>query len=398
MNKRGWSDKQIEDCLRFLPKVTDDRDPRDIYQNMSRKIKQKRKKAMIMPGFAAVAAALLIFLLISPEAFKEKPGKQVALEEKQDPDTSATANLSDQSGIAAKKGPAGNADENQTFGILSMDQSKASATALYEDEVAENQAPVTVWVPSKDVNYLVPVTVTVPKDNGQNWLDHLNFALASLKEAEWGLNDYYPLNAKLALEGEETLVVDVPAGHQFGLGTNTEAFLMDSLNENITSNSTVTKIKFMTDGHPGIELQHMGPKTLVPVERKENRAYFFVRTEGREQPYLVPSREQYRDVSKALDVMKTGSGDGVYLASIPSSLEIKEIAADGDRLSLTLADNVALENSPENQQSFEAILMAAKEFGFKEVKVENAPIAQLGPFILAEENRVPIGPNKMHIQ
>ncbi|WP_059170992.1 hypothetical protein [Bacillus sp. FJAT-27445] len=397
MNKRGWSDKQVEDCIRYLPKVTDDRDPGDIYKNVSMKIKKKRRTALVMPGFAAVAAAFLLFLLISPNAFNEKPGSQVALEKKQETEIAGTASEGDQMGIASKKGPATNNDINQTMGIA-LDESKETALALYEEEVAEDEAPVTVWVPDKGVNYLVPVSVTVPKESGKSWLDHFNTAMASLKETEWGLYDYYPFNANFSLEGEDTLVVDVPAGHQFGISTTTERLLMDSLNENLASNSSVTKIKFMTDGNPGISLSHMGDIRTETVDRKKNRAYFLVRQDGREQPYLVPSPEQYPDVSKALDVMKTGSEDGLFLASIPPSLEIREVSPNGETLFLKLADDVELENSPENRQSLEAILMAAKEFGFKGVKIENAPIEQLGPFNLAVENKVPIGPNKMLIQ
>lgn len=398
MNKRGWSDKQVEDCIRYLPKVTDDRDPRDIYQNVSMKIKQKRRKAVIMPGFAAVAAALVLFLLISPEVFDKNPGKEIALEEKRDPDTARTAGNNDQAGIAAKIGPTDNSGDKQPAGILSMDESKESASALYEEEVAGDQAAVTVWVPSKDVNYLVPISVTVPNEKGTNWLDHFKTAMVSLKETEWGLSDYYPLNAEFSLNGEDTLVVDVPAGHQFGMSTLTEGFLMDSLNDNLASNSTVTKLEFRTDGKPGISLSHMGDITTRPVNRQKNRAYFFASQEAPGLPYLVPSREQYPDIAKALDVMKTSSEDGVFLASIPTAMDIKDVAQHGDILSLTLADKAVLENNPENQQSFEAILMAAKEFGFKEVKIENAPIPQLGPFNLAAGNKVPIGPNKMNIQ
>ncbi|WP_053366994.1 hypothetical protein [Bacillus sp. FJAT-27245] len=398
MNKRGWSDKQVEDCIRFLPKVTDNRDPRDIFQNVSMKIKQKRRKAVVMPGFAAAAAALVLFLLLSPGVFNKDPGKEVALEGKRAPDSAEIAVNKDQAGIASKKGPEAGAGENQGIGILSTVQSKESAISLYEEEVAEDEAAVTVWVPDKGVNYLVPVSVTVPKEKGENWLDRFETAVNSLKETEWGLNDYYPLDAEFSLEGEDTLVVDVPTGHQFGMSTLTEYLLMESLDENLSSNSTVTNIKFRTDGKPGISLSHKGDISDEPVDRKKNRAYFFVRQEGRGQPYLVPSLEQYPDVAKALDVMKTGSENGVFLASIPPALDIKEAVPHGETLALTLANHVELENSPDNQHSFEAILMAAKEFGFKQVKIENAPIPQLGPFNLASENKVPIGPNKMHIQ
>ena len=62
MKKSEWSDKQLEELLRQMPKIQDHRNPRDIYQNLS--IKKRKRPAWLVPGFATAAALLLIFLLV----------------------------------------------------------------------------------------------------------------------------------------------------------------------------------------------------------------------------------------------------------------------------------------------------------------------------------------------
>ena len=62
MKKSEWSDKQLEELLRQMPKIKDHRNPRDIYQNLS--LKRRKKPAWILPAIASAAAVLLIVILI----------------------------------------------------------------------------------------------------------------------------------------------------------------------------------------------------------------------------------------------------------------------------------------------------------------------------------------------
>jgi hypothetical protein len=43
LKKSEWSDKQLEDQLRQLPRVIDNRNPRDIYQNVLYKLEIKKE-------------------------------------------------------------------------------------------------------------------------------------------------------------------------------------------------------------------------------------------------------------------------------------------------------------------------------------------------------------------
>ncbi|MED3563213.1 hypothetical protein P4447_12285, partial [Bacillus xiapuensis] len=62
MKKSEWSDKQLEDLLRQMPKIKDHRDPRDIYQNLS--LKKQKRPVWVIPVIASAAALLLIVILI----------------------------------------------------------------------------------------------------------------------------------------------------------------------------------------------------------------------------------------------------------------------------------------------------------------------------------------------
>ncbi len=54
MKRSEWSDNELEELLRQMPKVKDHRDPRDIYQNIS--LKKRKTKSWLLPGMAAAAA------------------------------------------------------------------------------------------------------------------------------------------------------------------------------------------------------------------------------------------------------------------------------------------------------------------------------------------------------
>ena len=59
-----------------------------------------------------------------------------------------------------------------------------------------------------------------------------------LKEEEWGLTDYYPLNATFKWDSNtNTVTVDVPTDHKYGQGSTAETIFINSLNNNIASNS-----------------------------------------------------------------------------------------------------------------------------------------------------------------
>ncbi|CEG27695.1 hypothetical protein [Bacillus sp. B-jedd] len=161
MKRRGLSDKEVEDYIKVLPKVRDDRNPREIYQNVSLRLKKKRKRTWVAPAFAAAAAVALVMMLVSSGIFESKPEKEIAFDQAQNARSSGTAS---QSADAPDKNKSDNAEKDKEsqlkVALYDEDDDAAienAATSLYAEEVGDGE-PVTIWLPEQNVNYMIPFT------------------------------------------------------------------------------------------------------------------------------------------------------------------------------------------------------------------------------------------------
>ncbi|MFJ5757850.1 hypothetical protein ACIQAA_01620 [Neobacillus sp. NPDC093182] len=389
MKKSEWSDKQLEELLRQMPKIQDHRNPRDIYQNLS--IKKRKRPAWLIPGFAAAAALLLFFLLVP----KMLNGTQNSFDSAKQEESSSEAKISqsdDHSSLLMKKEDRISGSEPE-MGITEINKN-----ALYDDEVDDGTV-ITYWIPDSQAQNVVPISIVVTPDNNKNWLTIFTESMELLNEEEWGLSDYYPVNAKFELDDtKNTVIVDVPKNHPYGQGSTAELNFITTLKKNIASNSNVNKIMLKTDGQPGIELGNYGVLQELEVKPEGKHAYFFYTPDGMETTYLVPSADTYQDINAAFEAMKTDHQELGLAASLVPSFPIKEVTTKENNLIITLDENAAMENNLETVYSYEAILLTAKDFGIDTITVLNAPIQLLGPFDLTKEMKVPLAPNLRQIQ
>jgi hypothetical protein len=398
VKKSEWSDKQLEDLLRQMPKIQDHRDPRDIYQSLS--IKKRKTKQWLLPSIATAAAILLLFILV-PRLMDGISSFDNASEEK-----SAVRNEmnlaedNNDSSIALKKEDA----SSMKKGISETDKTElmstpiSTKTALYEDEVG-NGTVLTYWIPDAQGQILIPVSTVVMDSKGQSWLPLYTAKMADLTEREWGLSDFYPLNAALKLDEKNgSILVDVPVNHQYGQGSTTELNFIRVLQKDISSNSNLTKMKFSTNGVPGIELGNYGAREELDIASDNNHAFFLYFAEGNDFPFLAPSTETYQDINTAIAAMEKDQPVFGLKRSLPPSLLIQDVSIAGKTLSVTIKDNSRLQDDQLTLSSYEALLLTAKEFGLDKVLVKNSPLPNLGPFDLSKENKVPISPNLRTIQ
>jgi hypothetical protein len=389
VKKSEWSDKQLEELLRQMPKIHDNRNPRDIYQNLS--IKKRKRSAWLIPGFAAAAALLLFFLLVP----KMLNGTQNSFDSAKQEESSSEAKMSqsdDHSSLLMKE------EDSKSGSEPEMRITEINKNALYDDEAGDGTV-ITYWIPDSQAQNLVPISIVVTPDNNKNWLTIFTESMELLNEEEWGLVDYYPLNAKFELdETKNTVIVDVPKNHPYGQGSTAEINFITTLKNNIASNSNVNKIMLKTDGQPGVELGNYGVLEEIEVKPEGKHAYFFYKPDGMDTTYLVPSTDTYQDINAALEAMKTDQQEQALKASLIPSFPIKDVTAKENKLIITLDENAAMENSQETVNSYEAILLTAKEFGIDTITIVNAPIQLLGPFDLTKEMKVPLAPNLRQIQ
>lgn len=395
MKKSEWSDKQLEELLRQMPKIQDHRNPRDIYQNLS--IKKRKRPAWLVPGFATAAALLLIFLLVP----KMLDGTESSFNSAKQEESSSEEKISladDNSSIMMKKEDVAETENGISGAEPKMLMTGSDKTALYDYEVG-NGTVMTYWIPDSQAQILVPISTVVNIDSNKDWLTTFTESMGLLKEEEWGLTDYYPLNATFKWDSiNNTVTVDVPKDHKYGQGSAAETNFISSLKNNIVSNSQVSKIKLTTNGQPGMELGNYGVIEEIEVERNGKQAYFFYTPDGMDTTYLVPSTDKYQDINAAFEAMKIGQQELGLAASLVPSFTIKEFTIKDNKLVITMDDNAALENNRETINSYEAILLTAKGFGIETVTILNPPIQILGPFDLSKEMKVPIGANLHQIQ
>jgi hypothetical protein len=389
VKKSEWSDKQLEELLRQMPKIHDHRNPRDIYQNLS--IRKRRRPVWVVPGFATAAALLLFFLLVprllnGTDSSFDNAKQESASEEK-------ISLAEDNSSLSMKKEDTLQNENGTTASDTKMLTTGIDKTALYDDEVVDEKV-ITFWIPDSQAQILVPVSTMVKSDENKDWLTIFTESMAFLKEEEWGLSDFYPLNATFQLDSNNsTVTVDLPSDHQYGQGSAIETIFITTLKYNIASNSQVDKIKFTTNGNPGIELGNYGVITEIEVEPSEKHAYFFHKPDGMDTTYMVPSIETYPSIDAALEAMKTDPQVFGLTASLADTFAFKEVDIKDKELIISMDENITLENNLNTVYAFEAILLTAKEFGIEKIMIVNAPIELLGPFDLSKEINVPLAAN-----
>jgi hypothetical protein len=398
VKKSEWSDKHIEELLRQMPKIQDHRHPRDIYQNLS--LKKRKSPTWLIPSIAA-AAALLIFFILVPKlmngpqfsydrAGENKMSKGIKM------DYSSRNNK--ESAIALKKqASTSKAKLNSGVATPELFQAGNLKTAVYADDV-ENGKVLTYWIPDKQAQMLIPVSTIAKDTKDKNWLTLFNEKMTSLTEEDWGLSDFYPVNAKLILDNKDnSILIDVPTNHVYGQGSSNETSFLNVMKKNVATNSNIRKLKFSTNSMAGINFGNMGEMKELKFALEKDHAYFFYYPKRSEIPFLVPSLETYKDIKAAFDAMGRDYPNTELKASL-SLLHFNTASIKAKTLFLSLNPGSNLKNDKNTLHSFEALLLTAKEFGIEKVMVENAPLSYLGPFDLTKEINVPLAPNLRIIQ
>jgi hypothetical protein len=410
VKKSQLSDKQLEEILGQMPKVKDHRDSRDIYQNIAHRVERRKKiPTWVIPG-AALAAVLFLAFILSPGLMvNHSSDKSIESNSASDAKSSMemdtatrddTANESasqEESTVMMDEADGEVAEKSKQFAAMDEANPYDGLISLYPDEAdIENSEILTYAVPDNQAMTIVPVSVTVPKEEGKTWINSYTGAMLKLKEKEWGLSEYYPMDATWSYdEATKTLTMDVKPNNPYSQGGTSNVIFVDSMTQNF-SGVGIEKMVLATEGKKGIELSNYGPMEELPLnaETKNRRAYLFLTVKGMPNPYLVPTKEQHDSIGKAFEQM--WKGDGYLSASLPEDFKLARTEQNEDKvLEIILEKNTKLDES--FLPNLEAILMTASEFDYSGVKFTNANIDQLGPFNLNEVLPLPIAPNKKNI-
>lgn len=404
MKRSEWNDKQLEELLGNMPKIQDHRDPRDIYQNITIKLNKKKQRSWVVPS-VATAAAILLFVILVPNVMNWNDSTSNSMQEESAATDSAeqpqmekvTENNEDSAGGKEESTEIITDNENEGKMQMTSIDEEVSYTALYKEDISDENV-FTYAIPDGQVQNVVPISIVVPKEDGKVILEQFKETMTKLEEEQWGLSEFYPLNADLTVSNDEALNVSVTSDHPYKYGsTNVMAFT--NVLKKLSQTLGLNEVELYTNDKEGIELDGFGNLPKIDAFEDEKEAYYFYYPKtNTEHLYLVPYDGSFKDIKSALNAMKENITTHGLAASIPQDINIEEVQSAGeDILNLKFDDESKISNEPSFIHTIEAILLTAKDFDFEKVIIQYNKLDKIGKFNMNEEIDVPVAPNKMEI-
>ena len=420
MKKYDRDEDEIIRLLGRLPEVKDRSRKEEVMSGLSavRSRRGSRNRKRWMPAVTA-AAALLVFsvlavsLLTQSETFneageqKDSSRDRMVMDQRDDRDAAvihsekASSAKGDESekkehteaenAKSQEQGRQSEADEAEPAGgeVQNVREDKAQLSSHYASD-ASGVSYVTVGVPDEQMNFMVPVTMQSTGKAG-SIAGRISEAMAALNEEELGLSEYFPLDAVFS-EGpeEQTIKADIPSGSKL---LEMDQVFISSLMQTMKY-SGIRAVYFYSEGKPGAEFSHYGRLEKQEAEKEGKKAFFLYEGGRPENLFLVPSNNSYESINEALEALKKGPGIEGAAPSVPAELSWDSPEREGDILVLPFLGKSEMEDEAAYSLALEAILLTAKDFGYRAVRFENAPAASIR-FDLEKAVDVPSAPNKL---
>ncbi|HZG60323.1 MAG TPA: GerMN domain-containing protein [Anoxybacillus sp.] len=372
MRRFEWNEEQMEQLLQQMPYVIDERSKEAVYERLSAKLQKKRIKVWWIPSMAS-AAALLLFIVLSSSFISRHEVEEKTSESAKDR-------------AIVMEMPASEREE-KAF----SEQSAVIPSRVVSSTSRQNV--VVFGIPDLHAQHIIPVSIFVDKDK-KSYSEQFEQAKTVLKEAEWGLSESL-LDPLTIVQFNENgrLTVRIPGNHSvFRSGTADEVMFLESMKETFRW-ARIKEVAFSTDGKKGITLSHTGWLDLLTVDQT-SRGYFLYQLDAAHPVFLIPTNESFANIQSALNKMDDPV-DSPLRPAIPKNVKIEAVYVNGDEVTVRFSNTSQLENIPEILWMLEAILLTAKEFGFKSVMFTGGNVEQIGPYMFNGKISVPLAPNPM---
>ncbi|WP_102345733.1 GerMN domain-containing protein [Bacillus sp. Marseille-P3661] len=405
MGKSTFDEKQLEELLKNMPRITDRQDPDELFARISSRLQEEeladevkskktltKRKPWILPVIASIAAIILI-ALVSPSFLynQESSMEKTGIERNNDTASQSTVEPDlpqEQFGIMS-------AEEN--MGMLRMAPPESRVINVAND----NEEVITIALPDKNAQFVVPISFQIPKDDTSR-LSKVENIYEYLHEDEWGLSSYILTNTSLAEEevsgGIKKVILDVPADHPYGNGSAMENIFLATIKETF-SQLDYDLVELRTAGQPGIMLGNYGEIKELQIDNEEEKdAYFIYQPFESNYIYLVPLKQTVDNFKQAIETMKVPVEiDSQLRPAISDDINFENVETDDSTNTATVefSSGSQLKNDVNDILMIEAILMTAKEYGYTNVEFKNSPADSIGPYLLTEPIQVPLAVNPM---
>ncbi|WP_142255361.1 hypothetical protein [Bacillus sinesaloumensis] len=407
MKKSEWSDEQLEHILSQMPEVKDHRNPHEVYQNVTRKMKKRKKRVWVIPSFATVAAVLLLFIL-APSFVNKMNNSEINSADMAKDNTILESN-------SEAKESTRNDEEMSTLQRFEDQERDEDATISSVEEqpsqnyvvnsVGENEVLLTYGVYLGGAMFPSIVSVVVESD-GENiieqWQKHIPYVNEMIREnPSWGIDEvpisfFSDFSEVVTKDNAKAVKVEVDNT------IHTESFATAQTAE---FTHTISSFRYLVEDFQHVELYQNNQQGIIigqsgivenhiDVEKDTKKAYLYYKNEQSDKKMLALTYEDFNTIEQALEAMKEDTIQGDFILHKTIISDIKEVKQNGTDLEVHFNDNAALENSDNYILMLNAIMLTAKEFDFDTVTFYGN-IDQIGQVRFGEQVRVPLAPNPL---
>jgi hypothetical protein len=371
VRKFRWNDECLQHTLQQMPMVKDHRSKEEVYRQLMKARKTARLKTWFLPSLASVVAVMIVVIPSFPFT------KQT--EEKME--------KADQHIITLQ------ADQRSDVSqpLLSANKYSEFSSRIVTKESLNDQDVAVVGLPDRQSQIVIPISVPVEKHESVK--RQLETAKTQIDEQKWGVSKRL-LNGVIMMpsrESKRVWLVRVSKQHPvFVEGRVSELLFLSSIEETIRWMGG-KKIRFFTENKKGMKLSHTGYIESMEIPKKK-RAYYLYQFRPSYPIFLVPSPRHFPTFLEALKQMKKDVSASLRSA-IPQGVQIEKVDVQQDNVVIRFTSGSKLDLSPSVCWMVEAILLTAKEFGFRTVTFTGGNVKRIGPYIFGKKIDVPVGPN-----
>jgi hypothetical protein len=400
MSKRNWTEEEIINSLKNMPKLNDKQSPDQLYHMIETKRNARKAKRRLMKVVATLSttAAAILFFIIVPLINLEQPTQLDPINS----EDNKFGNHMAGSSIAGNSGPnLTNGKENQSLnniGIQSIKRPIILSTPMATNYhgailgVDANKAIITVAVPNNNGEYVIPLSYIVDKTIDYNKARMLMNVLKDHK------NNNYPsfyLNDATFTQSDngKVLYLNVPKNHKYGEGSASTVLFFETV-KSLLENLNFEKAEFTTAGNAGIDLGNAG---IIYELKNTHRNLGYYLFEESKETFLVPiTLGEKLSFEEALQAMATSKYRSLQ-SVIPNQTFIQDVVYhDKEVVKILLNERAFLDNSERTIAMIDAIMLTAKSYGFTFVQFEGANITSnltIGVYRMSNQLVVPKQPN-----
>jgi hypothetical protein len=374
VKKFPWNDECLQHTLQQMPMIKDHRSKEEVYRQLVKARKIAWLKAWFLPSLASVVAAMIVVALSVPSL----PMKRESEEKAEKPDQRIITLQAEHRSSESRP-------------LLSANEHDDIPSRIVEKEALNGQDIAVVGLPDEQSQVIIPLSVPVKKYESVK--RQLETAKTQIDEQTWGVSKRLlnGVTMEPSRESKQVWIVRVSKQNPvFFEGLTSETMFLSSIEETVRWMGG-KKIRFFTENKEGMELSHSGYVRSMKISNKK-RAYYLYQRGPAHPIFLVPSSQRFRTFFEALKQMKKDV-DASMRSAIPQGVHIERVDVRQDNVVIRFALDSQLDAFPSTYWMVEAILLTAKEFGFRSVTFMGGNVKRIGPYIFGKKIAVPVGPN-----